>query len=175
MAMGERKQERQESLFVTHQQLPRTQGHPFYQRLNKMLETEGFDEFVQRGCGKFYAKVMGRPGVAPGVYFRMLLVGYFEGIDSERGIAWRCADSLSLRDFLGCELTGDDPVEFLFEDGDENRNLAADRPDEVEAMRRLLADVRAAIVPVSIPAPTQSLSPEENRMLSELGYVETTP
>ncbi len=103
MGMG-RKRRRQESLWIATQKLPRTKGHVFYERVNRILEGDGFDRFVEEACQKFYAPVMGRPGVVPGVYFRMLLVGYFEGIDSERGIAWRCADSLSLREFLGVGL-----------------------------------------------------------------------
>ena len=99
MAMGKREGE-QEDLFVTHQQL-RSQSHPFYRAVNRILADEGFDRYVERLCSKFYAKKMGRPGIAPGIYFRTLLLGFFEGIDSERGIAWRAADSLSLRDFLG--------------------------------------------------------------------------
>ena len=87
------------------QELPRNKGHVFYERVNGILEESGFDRFAEEACQKFYAPVMGRPGVVPGVYFRMLLVGYYEGIDSERGIAWRCADSLSLREFLGIGLT----------------------------------------------------------------------
>jgi transposase len=97
--MGKREGE-QEDLFVTHQQL-RSQSHPFYRAVNRVLTDQGFDRYVERLCAKFYAKKMGRPGLAPGVYFRSLLLGFFEGIDSERGIAWRAADSLSLRDFLG--------------------------------------------------------------------------
>jgi transposase len=97
--MGKREGE-QEDLFVTHQQL-RSQSHPFYRAVNRVLADQGFDRYVERLCAKFYAKKMGRPGLAPGVYFRSLLLGFFEGIDSERGIAWRAADSLSLRDFLG--------------------------------------------------------------------------
>ena len=97
--MGKREGE-QEDLFVTHQQL-RSQSHPFYRAVNRVLADEGFDRYVQGLCSKFYAKKMGRPGLAPGIYFRSLLLGFFEGIDSERGIAWRAADSLSLRDFLG--------------------------------------------------------------------------
>ena len=97
--MGKREGE-QEDLFVTHQQL-RSQSHPFYRAVNRVLADQGFDRYVERLCAKFYAKKMGRPGLAPGIYFRSLLLGFFEGIDSERGIAWRAADSLSLRDFLG--------------------------------------------------------------------------
>jgi transposase len=99
MALGKRGDE-QEDLFVTHQQL-KAQSHPYYRAMNKILRENGFDRFAEQTCAKFYAKKMGRPSLAPGVYFRCLLVGYFEGIDSERGIAWRAADSLSLRDFLG--------------------------------------------------------------------------
>ena len=99
MAMGTRDGE-QEELFVTHHQL-RTEGHPYYVAVNKVLAEQGFDRFVEDACRKFYARKMGRPGVAPGVYVRCLLLGYFEGIDSERGIAWRADDSLSLRAFLG--------------------------------------------------------------------------
>ena len=80
--------------------LTRPASHPFYERLSWLLEECGFDEFVEQLCKPFYAATLGRPGVAPGIYFRMLLVGYFEGIDSERGIAWRVGDSLSLRWFL---------------------------------------------------------------------------
>jgi transposase len=83
-------------------------GHPFYARLNQLLNERGFDSFAESACGKFHAKV-GRPGLVPGVYFRALLVGYFEGIDSERGIAWRTADSLALRSFLGFELNQNTP------------------------------------------------------------------
>jgi transposase len=99
MALGKRGDE-QEDLFITHQQL-RAQSHPYYQAVNRILAEKGFDRYAEATCAKFYAKKMGRPSLAPGVYFRCLLLGYFEGIDSERGIAWRAADSLSLRDFLG--------------------------------------------------------------------------
>ena len=108
MALG-RKKQRQDSFWIGTQELPRTGGHVFYERVNRVLEENGFDRFVEDACEKFYAPVMGRPGLAPGVYFRMQLVGYFEGLDSERGMAWRCADSLSLREFLGAGLTGAEP------------------------------------------------------------------
>ena len=104
MGMGRRK-DRQETLWVATAELPRTAGHVFYERVNRILNETNFDRFVEDACEKFYAAVMGRPSLAPGRYFRMLLVGYFEGIDSERGIAWRCADSLSLREFLGLGLS----------------------------------------------------------------------
>jgi len=99
MAMGKRGDE-QEDLFITHWQL-RAQSHPYYQAVNRILAEKGFDKYAESACAKFYAKKMGRPSLAPGVYFRCLLLGYFEGIDSERGIAWRAGDSLGLRDFLG--------------------------------------------------------------------------
>ena len=101
MAMGRRKGERQQELWVETQSLPCSPGHPFYEQLNAVLSAHGFDAYVEEVCAGFYVEKMGRPSVAPGVYFRMLLVGYFERIDSERGIAWRCADSLALRGFLG--------------------------------------------------------------------------
>ena len=104
MAIGRRASESQSSLFVAAQDLPRSPGHPFYERLNQLLGPAGFDRFVEGKCQEFYAPKMGRPGTPPGVYFRAMLVGYFEGIDSERGIAWRCSDSLALRAFLGVSL-----------------------------------------------------------------------
>lgn len=101
MAMGTRKhRERQEELWVTHSELPKAPGHPFYKQLNELLDREKFDEFAEKECAPFYADKNGRPSLAPGTYFRSLLIGYFEGIDSERGIAWRAADSLGLRQFL---------------------------------------------------------------------------
>src|SRR6266404_616385 len=104
MALGRRDGSGQDDLWVPTDRLVQGPGHPFYARLNKVLDAAGFDRFAEDGCAKFYATDVGRPGVAPGVYFRMLLIGYFEGIDSERGIAWRCADSLGLREFLGYAL-----------------------------------------------------------------------
>jgi transposase len=95
----------QPELMVTWREMPRSPGHAFYDRLNGVLGAAGFDRFVEEVSAPFYAAVMGRPSMPPGRYFRMLLVGYFEGIDSERGIAWRCADSLSLRSFLELGLT----------------------------------------------------------------------
>jgi transposase len=105
MALGTRKQrERQESLWVAAEELPTSVAHPFYGRLNALLDAEKFDEFAEAQCQQFYAAKMGRPGLTPGIYFRCLLVGYFEGIDSERGIAWRATDSLGVRQFLGIGL-----------------------------------------------------------------------
>src|SRR5216684_5113634 len=110
MAMGRREQQRrQEELWIAHTELPRTAAHPFYEQLNRVLEERGFDEYVEQQCVRFYAERMGRPGLAPGRYFRLLLIGYFEGLDSERGMAWRAADSLGLRSFLGVELNEQPP------------------------------------------------------------------
>ena len=95
----------QEDLWVATSELPRTAGHPFYERLNGLFNEHGFDDFVEGLCAKFYADKMGRPSLAPGVYFRLLLVGYFEGIGSERRIAWRASDSLGLREFLGLKVS----------------------------------------------------------------------
>jgi transposase len=104
MAMGPRTDKgRTPGLWVAGNELPRTGGHPFYQRLNAILDAHGFDDFVEAQCASFYA-THGRPSLTPGTYFRLLLIGYFEGIDSERGIAWRTADSLALRGFLGLGL-----------------------------------------------------------------------
>jgi transposase len=109
MSLGKRgPNEKQEPIWIEASQLATPVGHPFYERLNQLLNRRGFDSFAESACRKFYAKV-GRPGLAPGVYFRALLVGYFEGIDSERGIAWRTADSLALRSFLGFELSQTTP------------------------------------------------------------------
>ena len=100
--MGKRsKRERQEELWIAKRDIVETPGHVFYDRLNELLGRHRFDERVEHLCRRFYQGPYGRPSIAPGVYFRMMLVGYFEGLDSERGIAWRVADSLSLRNFLG--------------------------------------------------------------------------
>ncbi len=106
--MGTRTRDRQPTMWVPTTELPTAASHPFYRRLNLLLREHGFDDFVEGQCASFYAETMGRPGVPPGIYFRLLLIGYFEGIGSERGIAWRATDSLALRDFLGVGL-GDDP------------------------------------------------------------------
>jgi len=101
MAMGRRrKRVRQEGLWTPTAALPVSASHPFYQRLNQILDEKKFDECVEALCAEFYAGEVGRPGLAPGIYFRLLMVGYFEGIDSERGIAWRASDSLSIRSFV---------------------------------------------------------------------------
>jgi len=102
MAMGKRRnQESQEDLWVATSTLVETPGHAFYERLNEVLSEHGFDRWVERLCERYYQGPKGRPSIPPGVYFRMLFVGYFEGLGSDRGIAWRVADSLSLREFLG--------------------------------------------------------------------------
>ena len=101
MAMGRRrKRVRQEGLWTPTAALPMGASHPFYQRLNQILDEKKFDEYVEEISERFYADEVGRPGLAPGIYFRLLMVGYFEGIDSERGIAWRASDSLSIRSFV---------------------------------------------------------------------------
>ncbi len=102
--MGRRKRHRQPPMWITTTDLPTATSHPFYRRLNQLLRQHRFDDFTETQCATFYAATMGRPGLPPGIYFRLLLIGYFEGIDSERGIAWRAADSLALRDFLGVGL-----------------------------------------------------------------------
>ena len=95
MALG-RQGERQADLMVGWAELPRSPGHAFYDRLQAVLVEAGFDGFAEQQCAPYYASKQGRPSLPPGRYFRMHLVGYFEGIDSERGLEWRCADSLSL-------------------------------------------------------------------------------
>ena len=102
MALG-RQGDRQGELMVTWAEMPRSPGHVFYDRLQRVLIDASFDGFAEKLCAPYYAPKMGAPSVPPGRYFRMHLVGYFEGIDSERGIEWRCADSLSLREFLRLE------------------------------------------------------------------------
>lgn len=99
MALG-RQRARQMDMLVTSAELPRSPGHAFYDKPQSVLTAPDFDGFVERQCAPLYAPRHGRPSPPPGRYFRMLLVGYFEGIDSERGLEWRCADSLSLREFL---------------------------------------------------------------------------
>jgi transposase len=96
-------------LWISHSELVNGPAHPFYKRVNELLEAGRFDEFAEKECARFYAENNGRPSVTPGIYFRLLLVGYFEGIDSERGIAWRAADSMGLRKFLGVGLDEQTP------------------------------------------------------------------
>lgn len=103
MALGKRRP-RQATLWVEASRIEVRGQHPFYRRLNQILEEARFDHYVERLCAKYYAGNVGRPSIAPGVYFRCFLIGYFEGIGSERGIAYRVSDSLSLREFLGLGL-----------------------------------------------------------------------
>src|SRR6266436_7000446 len=101
MAMGtRRRRQRQEQIWISHDEVAKGPGHPFYKKVNELLEEAKFDDFAEKECAKFYAENNGRPSLPPGMYFRLLLLGYFEGIDSERGMAWRAADSLGLREFL---------------------------------------------------------------------------
>src|ERR1700682_1293573 len=104
MAMGKRLQEEQGEFWVLKENLPASPGHPFYDKLNQVLDEAGFDTYVEHLCAPHYAEDVGRPSIPPGVYFRMIFVGYFEGIASQRGIAWRCSDSLSLRTFHHLQL-----------------------------------------------------------------------
>ena len=108
--MGKREdQDKQDPLWIAHTELAASPGHPFYEKLNELLGAERFDFFVEGLCARYYAPQFGRPSLLPGVYFRSLLIGYFEGIEGERGIAWRVADSLALRRFLGIALTEKTP------------------------------------------------------------------
>jgi transposase len=109
MAMGTRKnRERQEPLWYGTE-LPAAPGHPFYTRLNEALDKAGFDRHCEESCAGFYHAKLGRPSLAPGLYFRIMMIGFFEGLDSERGIAWRLADSLTLRQFLSIGLDENTP------------------------------------------------------------------
>lgn len=101
MSMGRRGKGAQGRMWIESSAVTPGPGHPFYERLNRILDKHEFDKAVEELCAPFYAATVGRPSMPPGVYVRLLLIGYFEGIDSERGIAWRVADSLALRRFLG--------------------------------------------------------------------------
>lgn len=103
MALGRRRGKRQGELWIAATEVAATPGHVFYEKLNALLAGAEFDEWVEDLCREYYADG-GRPSIPPGTYFRMLLIGYFEGIDSQRGIAWRCADSISLKQSLGYTL-----------------------------------------------------------------------
>jgi transposase len=108
MALGRRKDERQDQ-WVATSDLPQSPGHPFYAKLNSLLDEAGFDEYVEQFCQPYYAPKLGRPSIPPGVYFRMLFIGYLEGLSSQRAIAWRCSDSRSLQTFLGYGVTDATP------------------------------------------------------------------
>ena|SRR5436190_22417758 len=121
MAMGTRQgRQRAEDLWIPTSELAKPAGHPFYERLNRILDEHDFDRFVEDKCRGFYATERGRPGLVPGIYFRLLLVGYFDGIDSERGIAWRAEDSLSLRYFLAIGLNEATPDHSTISRGRQN-------------------------------------------------------
>jgi transposase len=109
MAMGTRKKRQRQDTLWYDCELPEAPGHPFYNRLNAVLETAGFDRFCEESCASFYHAKLGRPSLPPGMYFRVMMIGFFEGIDSERGIAWRIADSLTLRKFLSIGLDENTP------------------------------------------------------------------
>src|SRR5580692_11116749 len=120
MAMGTRKmRERQEELWYGGE-LPKAPGHPFYQRLNEVLDAAKFDSFCETACAGFYHNRLGRPSLPPGQYFRVMMIGFFEGLDSERGIAWRLADSLTLRQFLSINSVRE-PATARREDGRSGR------------------------------------------------------
>ena len=104
MAMGRKRKREQDTMWVATSDLPKSPGHPFYKRLNQVLAANSFDAFVEAACRRFYAARLGRPSLPPGRYFRLMLLGYFEGLGSERAMAWRAADSLAIRSFLGLEL-----------------------------------------------------------------------
>lgn len=108
MALGKRKRE-QQATWVATTELPKSPGHPFYKKLNQLLAEAGFDQWLEALCASYYSADRGRESIPPGVYFRMILVGYFEGISSQRGIAWRCSDSRSLAEFLGVPLHEETP------------------------------------------------------------------
>jgi transposase len=108
MALGKRKRE-QQSAWVATTDLPKSPGHPFYRKLNQLLAEARFDDWIEDLCRPYYAEGRGRPSIPPGVYFRMILVGFFEGVSSQRGIAWRCGDSRSLAEFLGVPVTEETP------------------------------------------------------------------
>ena len=108
MSLGKRRG-KQQSLFVASSRLPQSSGNAFYERLNRILADADFDAFVEELCEPYYADRRGRPSIPPGVFFRMLLIGYFEDLSSQREIAWRCSDSLSLRKFLGVALEENTP------------------------------------------------------------------
>ena len=108
MALGKRKHE-QQTAWVATTELPKSPGHPFYKKLNQLLAEAGFDEWLEALCARYYSADRGRESIPPGVYFRMILVGYFEGISSQRGIAWRCSDSRSLAEFLGVPVQDETP------------------------------------------------------------------
>ena len=141
MAMGKRKSQ-QAPIWIPTTELPVSPGHPFYVRLNAILDEAGFDQFAEAQCQAFYAPVMGRPGLPPGRYFRLLLLGYFEGLDSERGIAWRAADSLAIRTFVGLGLDAAAP--------DHSTNSRTRRLIDVETHRAVFTWVQERLAAVGL-------------------------
>lgn len=132
MAMGRRKNERQAEMWIATGELPQSPGHVFYEKLNGLLAANGLDTWIEELCLPCYSQI-GRPGIPPCLYFRMLLIGYFEGLGSQRGIAWRCVDSLSLRKFLGLASTEESPDHSSL-------TVIRDRlPLEVHVVRRQLS------------------------------------
>lgn len=132
----------QSPLWVVTADLPKSPGHPFYVRLNAVLDAHAFDRFVEEQCRGFYAPRMGRPSLTPGRYFRLLLLGYFEGLDSERGIAWRATDSLAIRSFLGFGIHDDTPDHSTIS---RTRRLIA-----VETHREVFTWVQARLVDAQV-------------------------
>ena len=132
----------QPPLWIATSDLPASPGHPSYTRLTAVLDAHDFDRFVEDQCRRFYAPVMGRPSLAPGQYFRLLLVGYFEGIDSERGIAWRAADSLAVRSFVRLALDEATP--------DHSTISRTRRLIEVETHRAVFTWVQQRLVEVGL-------------------------
>jgi transposase len=141
MAMGKRTSE-QALMWIPTTDLPVSPGHPFYVRLNAILDEAGFDRFAEEQCRPFYARVMGRPSLPPGRYFRLLLLGYFEGLDSERGIAWRAADSLAVRRFVGLGLDAAAP--------DHSTISRTRRLIDVETHRAVFTWVQARLVAAAL-------------------------
>ena len=132
-------------MFITATDLPRSDGHPFYKKLNQLLAEAKFDEWIERRCQQYYAQEekRGQPSIPPGQYFRMLMVGYFENIDSQRGIAWRCADSLSLREFLGVPLNEMTPDHSTM--SNTRKRLPAEVFEEVFQFVLAIAEVKKLI------------------------------
>src|SRR5437763_4094864 len=175
MAMGSREQrQRQEELWVATAALARPASHPFYDRLNRLLDECQFDEFVESLSKPFYAKTLGRPGLTPGIYFRLLMVGYFEGIDSERGMAWRAADSLGIRAFLRIALDeiapdhsmisrtrrlicGNTPARVRVVAGNSGRAWIIPRPDDRDATAARLMGSMMSTNPLMRPENSNSV------------------
>ena len=167
MAMGKRRRRgRQPSMWVATSDLPRSAGHPFYERLNRVLDEAGFDGFVEAKCAPFYVDGVGRPRLAPGRYFRLLPLGYFEGLDSARTIAWRAANSLSLLAFLDVALQEappdrSTPSRTCRRIRDSHGGLRTDRDNVIplEATRCCPARVAERQVAGSAAKPSSALNP----------------